>query len=302
MSWDITHWFGLDYILNPQKRLYWGYLLSSGVIITLYLRLTGQSVTILFSKKIWWHASARLDYVYFLTISLIKLAIILPWMLSIREVSFAVLQLMESMLGYQPKILINRYMLMFYYTLALFLLSDFSRYWLHRLLHKIPLLWAFHKVHHSAEVLTPITFYRVHPVENILFGFRYALVAGLITGVFAYYFGATLAIIEILGINLFVVMLHFLGDNLRHSPVRLRYFDTLEKWLISPAQHQYHHTLQGNRYNYGGALAIWDRLFGTLRLSRQDDSYQFGITDSKHFDSVINLLLLPFINIKNDVK
>ena len=103
------------------------------------------------------------------------------------------------------------------YTLTLFLSGDFTRYWLHRLMHSVPFLWEFHKVHHSAEVLTPITFYRVHPVENLLFGLRYSLSAGLVTGVFLYFFGAGLALLDVLGVNLFVYIAHVVGDNLRHS-------------------------------------------------------------------------------------
>nr|WP_216092588.1 sterol desaturase family protein [Candidatus Marithrix sp. Canyon 246] len=46
------------------------------------------------------------------------------------------------------------------FTLSLFIFSDLTRYLLHRLLHSIPILWEFHKVHHSAKVLNPFTFYR----------------------------------------------------------------------------------------------------------------------------------------------
>jgi sterol desaturase/sphingolipid hydroxylase (fatty acid hydroxylase superfamily) len=291
---DVLHFFGMDYVLNPQKRLYWAYLLSSLFIMFLVLKVSRQSLSSLFKKNIWWHTSARLDYGYFIIASMIKLSLILPWMFSINEVAFYVLQWMQATLGYQVKLSINRYALMFLYTMTLFVSSDFSRYWLHRLLHKVPLLWAFHKVHHSAEVLTPITFYRVHPVENILFGIRYALVAGGITGIFAHYFGATLAMLDILGINFFIVLMHFVGDNLRHSPVRFRYYKTLENWFISPAQHQYHHTITGNNVNFGGSLAIWDRLFGTLKHSNKNELYHFGIKDGKQYDSLLKLLFTPF--------
>lgn len=295
---EVAHWLGLDYLFNPHKRLYWGYLLSSCLIVAVYLGLTRQSIAPLFSKAIWWHRSARLDYIYFAVASLIKIGLLLPWMLSVREVTFWVMGAMEAIGGYQEKIIVSRYWLITGYTLSLFVLSDFSRYWLHRLLHALPVLWEFHKVHHSAEVLTPITFYRVHPVENLLFGLRYALVAGLVTGVFIHYFGAGLALLDIIGVNLFVFAFHVLGDNLRHSPVPLRYFDALEKWLISPAQHQHHHTLDGSRMNYGGVLAIWDRLFGSLRLSAKADSYQFGIREGGDaYHSVARLLFQPFFNL-----
>jgi len=292
---EALHYLGLDYLFNPQKRLYWGYLLSSALIMLLYFLLTRQSVARLFSKDLWWHPSARLDYVYFLVVSLIKIGLLLPWMLGVRETSIWTLRFMESLFGYQAKIAVDHQWLVLGYTLALFLLSDLSRYCLHRLMHSVPFLWAFHKVHHSAEVLTPVTFYRVHPVENILFGLRYALVAGLITGVFIYLFGANLALMDVIGVNLFVFVFHVLGDNLRHSPVHFRYFNLVEKWFISPAQHQYHHTVQGGTVNYGGVLSIWDRLFGSLRCSVQQDRYDYGLGDEgKVFRSVGQLLLQPF--------
>ncbi len=292
---EALHYLGLDYLVNPQKRLYWGYLLSSALIMILYFLLTRQSVARLFSKDLWWHPSARLDYIYFLVVSLIKIGLLLPWMLGVRETSIWTLRFMESLFGYQAKIAVDHQWLVLGYTLALFLLSDLSRYCLHRLMHSVPFLWAFHQVHHSAEVLTPVTFYRVHPVENILFGLRYALVAGLITGVFIYCFGANLALMDVIGVNLFVFVFHILGDNLRHSPVHFRYFNLVEKWFISPAQHQYHHTVQGGTVNYGGVLSIWDRLFGSLRCSVRQDHYHYGLGDEgKVFRSVGQLLLQPF--------
>lgn len=53
------------------------------------------------------------------------------------------------------------------------------------------------KVNHSAKVLNPFTFYRVHPIENLLFGLRYSLTVGLVTGIFLYLFGARLGLIDI---------------------------------------------------------------------------------------------------------
>ena len=45
-------------------------------------------------------------------------------------------------------------------------------------MHRIPFLWRFHQIHHSAEVLTPLTFHRIHPVESLLYDVRGALVTG----------------------------------------------------------------------------------------------------------------------------
>ena len=51
-------------------------------------------------------------------------------------------------------------------------------YWAHVLFHKVPALWAFHRVHHSVEVLTPAAAYRIHPVEIIGFAMLQAPAVG----------------------------------------------------------------------------------------------------------------------------
>ena len=75
------------------------------------------------------------------------------------------------------------------FTFSYFILNDFSRFFVHKLLHEVPFLWEFHKVHHSARVLTPITVFRTHPVEGILFSFRSIFVQGFLIAVFTFLFG-----------------------------------------------------------------------------------------------------------------
>lgn len=298
MEIDLLTWFGLDYFVSPNKRFYWPYLLLSLGVALAYLWLTRQPVSAkLYSKKIWWHASARLDYLYFMVSALIKLALIIPLIISVNEVAFAVFSLLQKFFGQQLVMSVDHTLLMLFYTLSLFVFGDFTRYLLHRLMHALPFLWEFHKVHHSAQVLTPFTFYRVHPVESLLFGFRYALSAGIVTGIFVYFYGAGLSIARIAEVNAIVFIAHLLGDNLRHSHVHLSYPDWLERILISPAQHQYHHTLDGSQKNFGGVLALWDVLFSSLRLSSRDDVYHWGIYRSEQYNSVFKLLFLPVIKL-----
>lgn len=297
METELLHWVGFDYLLNSQKRLFFGYLFLSLLIALVYIRFSRLSFSQVFNLDIWWHPSARLDYAYFILSSLIKIGLILPLVFSVREVAFWMLNSLDYLFGYQVKISLDRYFLMVIYTVSLFVVGDFTRYWLHRLLHSIPWLWEFHKVHHSAAVLTPVTFYRVHPVENILFGFRYALSAGVVTGSFVYFFGAGLQVMDVLGVNAFVFMAHVIGDNLRHSPVPLRYPGWMELMLISPAQHQIHHTVSNSQKNFGGVLSVWDRMFGTMKPCLNSEKYQFGIQGGENFSSLFNLLFLPFKNI-----
>ena len=108
------------------------------------------------------------------------------------------------------------------FSLFLFLLDDFTRYFLHRLLHRWPVLWAFHKLHHSAETLTPLTILRTHPVEGVLFATRSAL-QGVSIGFFVFLFGNTATLATVFGVNLAVFTFHIIGSNLRHSHVWIAY-------------------------------------------------------------------------------
>ena len=58
------------------------------------------------------------------------------------------------------------------FSVAMFVADDFTKYLMHRWMHRWPALWSIHKVHHSAETLTPITVYRVHPLEGVLYATR----------------------------------------------------------------------------------------------------------------------------------
>ena len=283
-----------DYFIDPSKRVYWLYLVTSAVIAVLYLAGNLKKLSHAFSAMIWWHPSARLDYAYFVISFAIKALLVFPLVVSAGEVTRLVytalashLEYVESELSYESTMVL--------YTLALFLVSDFTRYWLHRLLHSVPLLWRFHKVHHSARVLNPLTFYRVHPIENILFGFRYALSAGVVTGVFVFLFGS-LEMIDLLGVNALVVAFLALGSNLRHSHVALAFPTWVERVVSSPSQHQLHHAQQTMNTNYGGALSLWDSLFGTLALSSRTKRSRFGLRREQmsEYRTVWALLSTPF--------
>ena len=60
-----------------------------------------------------------------------------------------------------------------------------------------------------------------------------------------------------------------LWANLRHSHVWITYGRIMERLLISPAQHQIHHSKNKVHFdrNFGVVLAIWDGMFGTLELA-----------------------------------
>lgn len=293
MEIDVLHLTGLDYLYSPHRRVFLGYLVLALFIGLLAGRLTGQRPREWLGRDLWWHPSARLDYRYFVIVSVLKLSLIVPLVVSAGDIAVYLLRFFDHQFGYRSKLGAVDGGIIAAYAIALFLANDCSRYALHRLMHRVPALWAVHRVHHGAEVLTPFTFYRVHPLESFLFGLRYALAAGGVTALFVYGFGAGVRDLQIAGVNAFVLAAHLLGDNLRHSHLRLRYPAWLEHLLISPMQHQRHHDIDGNHFNYGGVLALWDWAFGSLRTSSAADRYRFGVRGEPAPATVAGLLLEP---------
>jgi sterol desaturase/sphingolipid hydroxylase (fatty acid hydroxylase superfamily) len=294
----------LEYLTSPHQRIYWLFLLSSLMIAFVFLTFHPKQKRVVLSKKLWLHPSSLLDYGYFIFSVLFKVTVILPILMSAKEVALFVNITLLDQYGFVRIDGFSYAQVMALFTFSLFVLSDFTRYWLHRLLHHVPWLWAFHQVHHSAKVLNPLTFYRVHPVESLLFGLRYSLSIGFVTGVFVFLFGSLVGIYDILGANLFAFMFSLLGSNLRHSHIKLGFGNAVERFLTSPLQHQIHHSKNHVNTNFGGFLSIWDYLFGTLTLSKNATNIKFGLEKSqmKNFQSLQGLLFFPFVAIYKQIK
>lgn len=163
----------------------------------------------------------------------------------------------------------------------LWLPSDFALYWMHRFFHRWSRIWPLHAVHHSAEVMTPFTTYRQHPLSLLVTDAGVAVFVGLCQGLLLGIAYNDLAVAEIAGINLFIVLANAGLAALHHSHVWLSYGPILERIVISPAQHQIHHSTDPAHYgkNLGNSLALWDWLFGTLYVIRGDERLTFGLTE-----------------------
>lgn len=167
-------------------------------------------------------------------------------------------------------------------TLALFLAYEFA-YWLdHYLSHKLPFLWQFHQVHHSAESLSLATIFRVHPVDTIVFYNLVALFTGLTAGVLNYAFGEAAAPFTIGGGNVLLLGTAVLLTHLHHTHFWISFGDRWGRMLLSPAHHQIHHSADPAHYdrNFGNSLAIFDRLFGTLYVpAAKREQLSFGVPE-----------------------
>jgi len=291
------------YLVDANQRIYWLYsLIAIGMAVGVfyYKKLPYKA---LFSREIWWHPSARHDYMIFFINRLLKTLGVIPVLLVMAPLAIGFSGWLENIFGIHTFLNLPSWIIVGIFTLVLFVIDDFTRFLLHYVLHKVPFLWEFHKVHHSAKVLTPITIYRSHPVESLLYSVRMILSQGLAVGICYYFFGPTLSMFDVLGANVFVFAFNFMGSNLRHSHVWLSWGERLEKVFISPAQHQIHHSDKRIHIdcNFGSALAIWDKLFGCLILSntvRSPKDITFGLGKSfKEHDSLLAIYLKPCINV-----
>jgi len=133
------------------------------------------------------------------------------------------------------------------------LLMDLSRYTEHFLLHKVPLLWRIHRVHHTDLDFDVTTAVRFHPAEALVMN------------------AAKIIVVAVLGVPVTAVLMYELCYPMTtfwvHANVRLPgWVDSAMRWLVlTPDMHRAHHSMVPEELNsnYGGLFSFWDRLFGT---------------------------------------
>ncbi len=289
-----------DHFFDSENRIYYMYLLSS-LLLSLFVysrrKKKKSFFSYVFDKRIWMSKSAINDYLIFAFNNLFKVLFIGPYLILSLYISFYIQEYLTVWFGFPDKSL-SIVETVIFYTITLTLVNDFLSYLLHLALHKTPILWEFHKVHHSATTMNPMTQYRIHPVELILNNVRGIMGYGFVTGIFDYYSNHELDTVVFVGANIFTFLFMFFGANLRHSHVKLRYPSFLEYIFISPFQHQIHHSISKHHYdkNMGSKLAVWDFIFGTLILSKEASRIRFGVEGSqKDYSSFTNLIWLPFL-------
>ena len=293
-----------DKLLSPTFRLHWIYLLSA-LVMALFVygmnQTRGESRTLsqfLFPRSVWLHSSAITDYFYIALVMPLWSFLVVPHLVSSKIVTRHFLAAAQIVLGTHAPIAMSPLAVGLLYSAALIVVTDFKLYWVHRLMHRIPALWEFHKVHHSAVVLTPITFYRSHPVDLLGQTLAEAIASGLVTAVFLYVFGPNLTLATILGVNAFRFAFYLFGANLRHSHVYLSFGSIVEHLVISPAQHQVHHSADPRHFNrnFGSEFAIWDWMFGSLYCARRGECIALGLgaEENGRLRTVRQLLLNPF--------
>ena len=255
---------------DPSRRLFWASLLSSGLIAILAIKLQGRPLNLKFlrrvflSKKYWINESTRTDAKYLILNCGVKSLLAMLFVSAQLVVTMSVAFTLQQNFGSVNLIQLPWLLIAAVFTAVFFVAEDLSRFLLHRAMHRIPFLWRYHKTHHSAQILTPLTLHRVHPIEICLYYARGVLVFGVVSGVFIYVFGSKLSALDILGVDALGFLFNMVAANLRHSHIWLS-FGRFERVFISPAQHQIHHSTAPEHHdtNFGTCLAVWDRLFGS---------------------------------------
>ena len=132
-------------------------------------------------------------------------------------------------------------------------LTDLAQYWFHRLFHRIPFLWGFHAVHHSARSMDWLAGARMHFVEIILLRGVTSLPLlslGFLPSVMQAYVGL---------VYIYASLVH---ANLRGD------FNRLGRLVVTPRFHHWHHAIEEEGYdkNFAVHFPVIDRIFGTHYL------------------------------------
>lgn len=145
-----------------------------------------------------------------------------------------------------------------------FIVQDFSGYWLHRMNHRVNILWNRHIIHHSSEEFNLSCALRQEISAIVRFGAIFMIPAALL--------GISPTIFAVLGpIHLFMQFWY-------HTRL-INKMGWLEKFLVTPSHHRVHHAINAKYMdkNYGQILIVWDKLFGTFQAELEDEKPVFGI-------------------------
>jgi sterol desaturase/sphingolipid hydroxylase (fatty acid hydroxylase superfamily) len=168
-----------------------------------------------------------------------------------------------------------------------FLLWDHQFYWLHRLHHKIPLLWYVHEVHHQGEDF------------NLSLGIRNSWFSSLTSLPFF----IPMALIGFpTEVFVLVSSIHYGIQFYNHNDLVKR-MPFLELFMVTPTLHKVHHAVNPEyiNKNCGGTLNFWDRMYGTYKVPDSDVVIKLGLSKKYVSASPFWMNMLPFLRREKSV-
>lgn len=172
--------------------------------------------------------------------------------------------------------------------LLLFIIADFIQWNVHRLLHRVPWMWEFHKVHHSVKEMGFAAHLRFHWMESIIYkSIQYiplAMIGFSLTDFFAVHIFATTI------------------GHLNHSNLKWNY-GPFKYIFNNPEMHIWHHAkaLPKGTYgvNYAISLSLWDYIFKTNYIPSNGRDVELGFRKDENFPKdLLSQISYPFFKPK----
>lgn len=160
------------------------------------------------------------------------------------------------------------------------LILDFSIWVWHMLNHKIPVLWTFHKCHHSETYLNASSALRFH-IGELLLSVVWKSAVLIVIGIPLWVF-----VLSEFFLTVFALFHH------ANIQMKSKMRTVIEMVIITPYLHRVHHSDIRSEHdaNYGVIFTFWDRMFGTLqRLVPQ----RIGLKEVES-KNIFTFLMFPF--------
>ena len=269
--WEIAKnsFFGYkDYLvhelLNPSWHNYFYWLLGLSLVVWfleyLFPWRTNQSIV----RKDFWLDGFYMFFNFFL-FSLIGYSAISNVFVALFNDFlglFGITNMVAIELGSLPAIV--QYLIMF-------IIADFIQWNTHRLLHAVPKLWEYHKLHHSVEEMGFAAHMRYHWMETIIYkSIQYIPLAMLGFGIKDFF------VLHIIAVAI---------GHLNHSNINISY-GPLKYILNSPTMHIWHHAKDlpvKSGVNFGISLSLWDYLFKTSYIPKSGRDIELGFEDIESY-------------------
>ena len=274
--WGTVNWT-IDSILFQvpwYTNYFWGLIIISLVIWSLEVLFPWRKEQKFFRKDFWLDGFYMFFNFFLFSIAISGIYDLLEhlfYSVGLNPKSFAFVNILDFPLAIQ--------------LLVFFVILDFVQWVTHILLHKIPLFWQFHKIHHSVKEMGFAAHLRYHWMENILYKPLKTFGVMLLGG-----FEPEQAYI-----------VHFIAvaiGHLNHANIKFSW-GPLKYLLNNQIMHLHHHAYELPKgkfgVNFGISLSLWDYLFNTHHVPDSDGSIKIGFPgDEKLPNSFLKQLLYGF--------
>jgi sterol desaturase/sphingolipid hydroxylase (fatty acid hydroxylase superfamily) len=250
-------------------------------------------------------ASSRVDMGFVVVSTLVFPSIVGYFIISEHFLFDVFMQGLTILLGSPTPSTLPDFMLIFILSVVSYLAYEIAYWTNHYLSHRVPFLWEFHKIHHTAQILSPLTNFRVHIIDTIIFCNFIIFTNACFQAVYIWFIGRHIDQLFIGGLNIFLFIGVLCLAHLQHTHIWIAFRGVWGTLLISPAHHQLHHSDDPRHYNcnYGSFLGIWDWMAGTLIIpAREREALSYGVLNDETTGSFIQSQYAPFLRVYESLK